>query len=421
MLQDDIKLKRITLLVTGSIAAYKSAELVRELRKAGYAVRAAMSKSATEFVTPLTLQTLSGNPVSTNFFDLQEEQQIGHIRLADEADIVLVAPATADFIAKAAFGIADNLVNAIFLATKAPVLIAPAMNVNMWQNPLTKRNVNTLRELGVEFVDPEEGELACGWVGEGRLADLGVIVKRVGEIIDSRGSNETLSGVEVVVTAGPTREYLDPIRFLTNRSTGKMGYALAKAAALRGASVTLVSGPTELPPIPGVNLVSVETAREMEEEVFKALSARLSVGKSERVLFKAAAVSDFRPEMTSSSKLKEDKSRESTLKLVPNPDILALVGEQRESLEERSGGPLRLVGFAAETGSKEELLKYAEEKLKRKQLDFIVGNLADQSFTLATNTVQIVSREGERREASGSKDEVSRAILNTVFAALGKD
>lgn len=283
---------QVTLLVGGSIAAFKSAEIIRELTKRGAKVHVVMSESACKFISPLTLQTLSGNLVTTDLFDEVREAQINHIWLADQADVVLAAPATADFIAKAAAGIADDSLTTVLLATKAPIIIAPAMNVNMWNNPLTQRNVETLRAQGVKFVDPEEGELACGWTGKGRLAEIDALMYSIKETLTPKD----LRGSRVLVTAGPTREPLDPIRFISNRSSGKMGYAIAQVAQLRGATVYLVSGPTSLPPPPGVHYSQVTTAQEMRDKVFELATQPVGeVAEDElamQFVFMVAAVTD---------------------------------------------------------------------------------------------------------------------------------
>lgn len=418
--------KRINLLVTGSIAAYKSAELVRELVRRGAEVRVVMSRAATEFITPLTLQTLSGNPVTTSqaasLVDLNQELQIGHIALADSADLVLVAPASADFIARAAAGMADDAPTAVMLATKAPVLIAPAMNVNMWQNKLTQRNVASLEAVGVELIPPEEGELACGWCGAGRLAELGTIVERV----VGRLTVRDLEGVDVIVTAGPTREPIDPIRFLTNRSSGKMGYAVARAAQRRGASVTLISGPTALTPPTGVNCITVQTASELSEQLFKSVRSRPIEGQSlggvvgprRTLVFMVAAVMDYRVVEPAASKIKHDKSSEFSLRLVPNGDILRALGEAREQIEQESSRKLCLIGFNAETGEVPELLTFARAKLKSKRVDLIVANLVQDSFEQDTNRVWLVYPDRVEAQEIGveQKGKIADAI---VSAALG--
>jgi len=403
--------KKITLLVTGSIAAYKSAELVRALKKAGAEVFVAMSQAATQFITPLTLQTLSGNPVSLNMFDLGEEAQIGHITLADQADLVLVAPATADTIAKARAGFADNIVHAVLLATKAPVIFAPAMNINMWQNISTQENVSALRERGAIFVKPGEGELACGWFGAGRFAELDSILLAAEKAL----SANSLAGCDVIVSAGPTRESLDPVRFLSNRSTGKMGYAIAKAAMLEGARVSLVSGPTELPRIPGVSHYGVETAEEMQRCIVELLyqpdKASLSE-KQPQFLFMVAAVADLRAANVSREKIKYDKKAAVTLQLVPNEDILAAVGREKSTIEAKTARPLKIIGFAAETGTEVQLLEFAKQKLKTKNADLIVGNFAVEAFASENNRVWLVEKSGEvSKLEEASKEQIAHDII----------
>ncbi|MCB0360423.1 MAG: bifunctional phosphopantothenoylcysteine decarboxylase/phosphopantothenate--cysteine ligase CoaBC, partial [Bdellovibrionales bacterium] len=282
--------KKITLCVTASIAVYKAAELVRELERAGYEVSVAMSPRATEFVAPLTFETLSHRKVATDFFSLGDAGAIPHIALADSADLVLVAPATADIMAKAAAGLADEIVSAILLATKAPVIFVPAMNVNMWEHPATQANIRTLGNRGMRVLDPDSGDLICGWQGTGRFPEIAAIVAAV----DALQTEQDLKGVRVIVTAGPTQEAIDPVRFVTNRSTGKMGYALADVAARRGAEVLLISGPTQLPSPAGVSVAHVSTAEEMHKTVFAA-SQKSSANAQRQVIVIAAAVTDHRP------------------------------------------------------------------------------------------------------------------------------
>ncbi len=412
---------QITLLVGGSIAAYKSAELVRELVRRGAKVHVVMSSAATKFISPLTMQTLSGNAVTTDLFDEVRESQINHIWLADSADIVLAAPATADFIAKAAAGIADDALSTVLLATKSRVVIAPAMNVNMWQNPITQRNVKTLKDLGMRFVDPEEGELACGWTGKGRLADQDLLVHALEEVL----SPKDLVGSHVVVTAGPTREAIDPIRFVSNRSSGKMGYAIAGVAQLRGAKVSLVSGPTALDAPFGVDFHKVTTAKEMHDKVFELVTAKgeaASAGakgagaKASQLVFMVAAVTDHSPAASSLNKVKNDKSAGYQLEMVPSPDILSELGEQRKDIEAKSGRVLKIVGFSAETGADEQLVASAIDKLKRKNCDLMVGNLVSESFERDTNRVWLVDRGGRQEEvALADKDLVAKKIVDAAL------
>jgi len=304
--------KTIVLGVTGGIAAYKAVELVRLLTKSGATVQVIMTRSATEFVTPLTFQTLSGNPVHTDLFNLYQEQEIGHISLADRADLLLIAPATANIIGKIANGLADDLLTTTVMATKAPVLLAPAMNVNMYENPIYRDNENRLRRLGYHFIDAESGSLACGWNGSGRLAQPALIAEEVCQLLSTRD----LIGETILITAGPTREELDPVRYLTNHSSGKMGYELARAARNRGARVLLISGPTALLPPYGVELIQVTTAQQM-------YSAVMERAHGYSIIIKAAAVADYRPAQRSNGKLKKQGERltidlEKILTFLPN-------------------------------------------------------------------------------------------------------
>lgn len=404
----------VTLIVSGSIAAYKSAELTRELVKRGGKVHVVLTKSGAEFITPMTLQTLSGHKTAMDMFAEDREAEIGHIKLADSANAVLCAPATANLIAKAAAGIADDLASTILLATKAPVIFAPAMNVNMWLNPVTQRNVALLKELGCHFVEPDRGELACGWEGPGRFPEIAKIV----DCLNYAVSSKELQGAKVTVTAGPTRESMDPIRFLSNRSTGKMGFALARTARGLGASVTLIAGPTSLKPPYDVHFVPVNTAEEMREAVMNSVMEPQHEhdGRMPQYLFMAAAVSDHRPASASSRKLKYDKSKGYELSMEPCPDILQILGDTRQQIEHASGRPLVLTGFAAETGDAEELLLSARDKLNKKKVDLIVGNFADDSFEKDTNRVWLLDREGRQEEiATADKHFVAARIIRAAL------
>jgi len=366
--------KTIVLGVTGGIAAYKAVELLRLLTKSGATVQVIMTRSATEFVTPLTFQALSGNPVHTDLFNLFQEQEIGHISLADRADLLLIAPATANIIGKIAGGLADDLLTTTVMATKAPVLLAPAMNVNMYENPIYRDNENRLRRLGYHFIDAESGSLACGWSGSGRLARPELIFEEVCHLL----SPKDLAGETVLITAGPTREELDPVRYLTNHSSGKMGYELARAARNRGAQVLLISGPTALAPPSGVELIQVTTAQQMYAEVMERAH-----GCS--IIIKAAAVADYRPAQRSNGKLKK-QGEHLTIDLEKNPDILAELGKQKKNFI--------LVGFAAETA---DLKANAAAKLKAKNLDMIVANDVTQEgagFNVTTNIVRLLYSDG---------------------------
>ena len=387
--------KTILLGVTGGIAAYKAPDLVRSLSRAGARVRVVLTRAAEEFVTPLTLQTLSGHPVARSLFDLTEESEIGHIRLAETADALLIAPATANVIAKLAAGMADDLLTTIALATRAPVLICPSMNVHMYEHPTVRANMARLRDEGRTLLEPDSGFLACGYTGPGRLADPDTIVEEVEALV----SPKDLQDVRVVVTAGPTWEALDPVRHLANRSSGKMGYALARIARRRGAHVTLVSGPTALTALRGVQFVPVVSAREMELAVVRQAS-------SADVVVMAAAVGDFRPTESARHKIKRGRT-DLNLHLAPNPDILAKLGALR--------GPRLLVGFAAET---RDLVANARRKLQAKGVHLMVANdvtAEGAGFDIDTNIVTLIDRSGrvERLEKM-SKNAVASAIFDRI-------
>jgi phosphopantothenoylcysteine decarboxylase/phosphopantothenate--cysteine ligase len=390
-----LKGKNIVLGVTGGIAAYKAVELLRLLTKGGADVHVIMTGGAMEFVTPLTFQTLSMNPVSTSLFNLLSEREIGHISLADRADLVIIAPATANIIGKLANGIADDMLTTTVMASKAPILIAPAMNVNMYQNAAYKENEAKLKGRGVLFVEPVKGLLACGWEGEGKLQEPEVIFEEAKYAL----APKDLGGERVLVTAGPTREELDPVRFISNHSSGKMGYAIARAARRRGAEVTLVTGPTPLPEPYGVAVVPVVSACEMREAV-------IGHALQSTIIIKAAAVADYRPALRSDMKIKKGAAPE-TLQLVRNPDILAELGN--------SGGRFLLIGFAAET---DDLLKNARKKLKEKNLDMVVANdvaLSGAGFGVDTNIVKLIFRGGRVEELPiMGKEELADVILDRV-------
>src|SRR6185369_12514282 len=391
--------KTIILGACGGIAVYKAVELLRLLTKAGADVHVIMTRAAQEFVTPLTFQTLSSNQVHTELFNLIAEREIGHISLADRADLFIVAPATANIIAKIANGIADDMLTTTVMATKAPVLIAPAMNVNMYTNPVYRDNEDRLRNYGYLFVPPETGALACGWEGEGKLA----APESIFEAAVAALSPKDLGGETILITAGPTREEIDPVRFISNHSSGKMGYALAKAAQRRGARTILISGPVNLPAPFDVELVCVESAREMQNAVMG------RVGECTAII-KAAAVADYRPAERSGSKIKK-QAAELALQMVKTPDILAGLG----ALEKR---PL-LVGFAAETGKLDE---FAAKKLKEKNADIIVANdvsQPDAGFNADNNRASLFFRDGRILEYPlMSKDALADIILDAVAAEL---
>lgn len=387
--------KTIVVGVSGGIAAYKSAELVRALAKAGATVRVMMTRAAQEFITPLTLQTLSGHPVSTNTFDLTQESEIGHIRLADMADAMVIAPATANVVGKLAAGIADDLLTTVVLATRAPLLLAPAMNVHMYENAVVQENLERLRRRGYRIVDPSEGFLACGYEGKGRLADTEAIVAEIERAV----SAQDLAGQRVLVTAGPNREAIDPVRFISNRSTGKMGFAVAAAASRRGAEVTLIAGPTGLATPYGVRRIDVQTASEM-------LAAVTNELKAATTLIMSAAVADYRPATIAPQKLKKQPGG-LALELVRTVDVLA-------SLKPKKGNKV-FVGFAAET---ENILANAERKLTEKGLDLIVANDVAGSHTgfgVDTNAVTILGHGGLRIDVElTSKDEVADRVLDAL-------
>jgi phosphopantothenoylcysteine decarboxylase / phosphopantothenate---cysteine ligase len=392
--------------VCGGIAAYKACELVRALVKAEAQVWVTMTTASRRFVGELTFQALSGHAVFTDLFDGGQEAEIGHIRIADRADLMIVAPATASTLARLAAGLADDPVSAVALATRAPLLLAPAMNVNMWDNPITRDNVRRLVEVrGARLVGPDAGFLACRWVGPGRMAEPTDIAEAAARVL----SPADLAGRRVVVSAGSTREALDPVRFLGNRSTGKMGYALAAAAVRRGAAVTLVSGPSALEVPLGVTHQPVGDARQMEAAVVAAAAGADAV-------IMAAAVADFRPRSQAPSKLKKTALDPApVLELERNPDILAGLGAAR-------GGARKpvLVGFAAET---EQVVANARAKLGAKRCDLVVANdvsRADAGFEVDTNEVVLVDAEGDQPLPAGTKAEVAHRIWDRVIAMLGE-
>lgn len=393
--------KRIILGVTGGIAVYKAVELLRLLTKAGADVHVIMTRAAQEFVTPLTFQTLSSNPVHTELFNLIAEREIGHIALADRADLVIIAPATANCIGKIASGIADDMLTTTVMATKAPVLLAPAMNVNMYTNPIYRCNEARLQQLGYQFAPPEKGALACGWDGEGKLASPEAIFEAAVRAISPRD----LSGQTILVTAGPTREEIDPVRFISNHSSGRMGYALALAGARRGARVILVSGPVNLPVPAGVQMVPAESAAEMHEAV-------MSRAADCSVVIKAAAVADYRPDERKGEKIKKH-GEGMTLNLVKTPDILADLG----ALKKRP----YLVGFAAETGT---LREFAAQKLRKKNIDMIVANdvsQPDAGFNVETNRALLLFRDGREIECQlMTKNELAGVILDQVVTETAR-
>ncbi|GGE16879.1 phosphopantothenoylcysteine decarboxylase [Marinithermofilum abyssi] len=396
-----MKGKRIVVGVSGGIAVFKAASLVSQLNQRGADVRVIMTESATRFVTPLTFQTLSRNPVAVDTFDEKDPSVVTHIDLADHADLFVIAPATANILAKMAHGLGDDMLSTTLLATQAPILVAPAMNVHMYENPVVQENIKKLCRLGVRFVEPGSGQLACGYVGRGRMAEPEKIVEVVEEMLAEPGSQ--LQGKKVVVTAGPTREPMDPVRYFTNRSSGKMGFALAEAAAAAGAEAVLVAGPSSLETPVGVRRVDVTTAEEM-------LQAVLEEMEEADVIIKAAAVADYRPAEVKGSKIKKADDR-LQVELVKTPDIAAEVGRRK--------GRRLLVGFAAET---DQVETYARDKLQRKNMDMIVANDVSEpgaGFEGDTNIVTVFDKHGEvLRLPQLSKREVARRLIRLVGERL---
>lgn len=397
--------KKILLCVTGGIAVYKAAALTSKLTQAGAVVTVIMSESARKFVSPLTFQALSRNDVYTDTFDEKNSEVIAHIDLADWADLALVAPATANVIGKLANGIADDMITTTLLAVRAPVWLAPAMNVNMYAHTAVQKNMDTLLSFGYQFIEPSEGYLACGYVGKGRLEEPETIVAQLGAFFSIK-QEKPLKGKKIVVTAGPTRENIDPVRFLSNRSTGKMGYAIAEQAEKMGAEVTLISGPVSLAPPSNVNVISVESAAEMYKEVIASF-------KDADAVIKTAAVADYTPKFYHDQKLKKQPG-EGSIPLERTVDILKELGSKKDKQI--------LVGFAAET---EKVDQYALGKLEKKNADMIVANnvaSAGAGFGTETNIVTMFKRDGKQIELPKmSKAEVARNILMEVSQMLKKD
>lgn len=392
--------KTVVLGVTGSIAAYKAVELASKLTQAGVKVDVVMTKAAKEFVTPLTFRNITHRWVAGDMFETTPEFDIEHIALAEKADAVVIAPATANIIAKLATGIADDLLCCVVLATKAPIILAPAMNVHMYENPITQENLAKLRSRGFNIIDPAYGALACQEIGTGRLADIDHILTVLRQVLEGEGD---LAQKHIVVTAGGTQEPLDPVRHISNRSSGKMGYALAEAARDRGAKVTLISAPTQLSTPVGIEVIQVQTALQMRDAVLKATP------KADALIM-AAAVADYRPASTAESKIKKRTTTRLTLKLARNPDILSEVK-----------GKLIKVGFAAES---EDLIQNATYKLKEKSLDLIVANditATDSGFNVDTNKVVLIDRRGNKEDLPLLlKSEVAYKILDKVVDLLKK-
>jgi phosphopantothenoylcysteine decarboxylase/phosphopantothenate--cysteine ligase len=417
--------RRVLLIISGGIAAYKALELVRALRKRGIAVRAVLTNSAQQFVTPLTLGVLTEDHVFTELFDLKDEQEIGHIQLSRQADLVVVAPATANIMAKMANGIADDLATTLLLATDKPVLVVPAMNVRMWHHRATQRNLERLHGDGVHVMEPDNGEMACGEYGKGRLPEPDAIAVEIERLLalptgfdpladqpdfasdalpvfDKREPNGSLAGKHILITAGPTHEPIDPVRYIANRSSGKQGFAIAAAAARAGARVTLVAGPVHLPTPDGVTRIDVETARQMLSAVEAALPADAAI--------MVAAVADWRTADAADQKMKKDGSGQpAPIALVENPDILATLGHHARR-------PALLVGFAAET---QKIAEHAQAKLARKGADWIVANdVSGDVMGGDANAVQIVTASGIEPWPSMPKGEVADKLIEKVAHAL---
>jgi phosphopantothenoylcysteine decarboxylase / phosphopantothenate---cysteine ligase len=399
----NLRNKEIVVAITGGIAAYKTAELVRELTKRGSNVHVVMTKNAMEFVTPLTFQTLSGNPVIHEMFELFAGSKIGHVTLSDIADHLVIVPATANIIGKIANGIADDFLSTMVMATTVPVLFVPSMNTKMWESRIVQGNIEKLQDLGYRFLEPAAGDLACGTTGKGRLPEIDDILETMEDVF----TDKDLEGQRIMVTAGPTTEFIDPVRCITNRSSGKMGHALAKMARRRGAKVILITGQTYVkPPRIDIEVISITTALEMRNVVMERF-------RECSVIIKAAAVADFRCKTENCQKMKKTKDTTVTLELEKNPDIIAELGAAKEHRI--------LVGFAAET---DNVTKNALDKLQRKQLDLIVANDVSKSnigFGADDNEVTIIEATGHTKQVPFmSKDEVANIILDSVKKCLKK-
>lgn len=394
--------KRILLIVSGGIAAYKSLELVRRLRERGAAVRCVLTRGGAQFVTPLSLAALTEDKVYSELFSLTDEAEMGHIQLSRDADLLVVAPATADILAKMAHGQADDLASTVLLATDKDVLVAPAMNVRMWEHPATQANLDTLRARGVHMVGPEEGDMACGEYGLGRLSEPDDIAAAVSDFFQS---SAPLSGRRALVTSGPTHEPIDPVRYIANRSSGRQGHAIAAALARRGAATTLVSGPTNLPDPPGVTVVRVESARDMLAACEAALPADVAVC--------AAAVADWRVAEAADEKLKKNGAGPPALEMAENPDILATLAAAANTR------PRLVVGFAAET---EQVVEHARAKRERKGCDWILANdVSPETGTFGgdDNTIHLVNADGVEAWPRMSKADVAERLAERVAEVLG--
>lgn len=389
----------VVLGVTGGIAVYKACELLRLLQKRGIDVFVVMTQNACRFVAPLTFETLSGHPVAVDTFDRPQTWEVEHIALAKRADLFLIAPATANIMGKMACGIADDMLSTTVMATRAPVLVAPAMNTGMWENAAVQQNIKTLRARGVEIVAPVSGHLACGDSGAGKLEDVAVIAERACELLFAK---KDMEGLRVMVTAGPSREALDPVRYISNRSSGKMGYAIAQAAQKRGAEVTLLSGPVAIEAPQGVKLVPFTTTQEL-------LDRASELAQEQDLLIQAAAPADYRAKEVAPQKIKKQGGEPMTFTLVENPDVAATLGKAK-----RSGQVF--VGFAAETN---DVLAHARDKLARKNLDMIVANDVTRpgaGFDVDTNIVTLITKDGQEALPMMSKAEVAQRILDRALA-----
>ncbi len=395
----EMKKPCVVLGVTGGIAVYKACELLRLLQKRGIDVFVVMTQNACRFVAPLTFETLSGHPVAVDTFDRPQTWEVEHIALAKRADLFLIAPATANIMGKMACGIADDMLSTTVMATRAPVLVAPAMNTGMWENAAVQQNVKTLRARGVEIVAPVSGHLACGDSGAGKLEDVAVIAERACELLFAK---KDMEGLRVMVTAGPSREALDPVRYISNRSSGKMGYAIAQAAQKRGAEVTLLSGPVAIEAPQGVKLVPFTTTQEL-------LDRASELAQEQDLLIQAAAPADYRAKEIAPQKIKKQGGEPMTFTLVENPDVAATLGKAK-----RSGQVF--VGFAAETN---DVLAHARDKLARKNLDMIVANDVTRpgaGFDVDTNIVTLITKDGQEALPMMSKAEVAQRILDRALA-----
>jgi phosphopantothenoylcysteine decarboxylase/phosphopantothenate--cysteine ligase len=393
-------MSQILLIVGGGIAAYKAAELIRLLRKDGHAVTPVLTEGGSHFVTPMSLAALAESPVYTSLWDLKDESEMGHIQLSRAADLVLVCPATADLLARMAAGEANDLATTLLLATDKPVVVAPAMNVRMWQHPATQRNIDQLRKDGITILEPDEGPMACGEYGPGRLPEPTDILERITPMLGASGANDVagsspLAGKHVLVTAGPTHEPIDPVRVIANRSSGKQGFAIAAAAAQAGARVTLVSGPVSLATPGGVARIDVETAQQMADAVEAALPADIAI--------LVAAVADWRVK-ASPAKLKKSAGPPE-LSFAPNPDILAILGEHPDR-------PSLLIGFAAET---HDVVDNAKAKLSSKKADWIVANdVSGDVMGGSHNRIHLVTKEGVEDWPEATKEDVARHLVTRI-------